>query len=74
MRDPNVKYHSKYQRVVMVGAEGFEVSFPSGHFGVSSLEFKGKPVQIQRFLNFSGVSFFPYPLTNGRHSARVWYH
>jgi len=48
----------------MVGAEGFEVSFPSGHFAFSSVGFKGEPIQIQWFLNFSGVSFFRYPLTN----------
>jgi hypothetical protein len=58
----------------MVGAEGFEVSFPSAHLAFSSVGFKGEPVQIQRFLNFSGVSFFPYSLTNGRNSARIWYH
>ena len=46
----------------MVRAEGIEVSFPSGHFAFSSVGFKGKPVQIQRFLIFSGVSFFRYSL------------
>jgi hypothetical protein len=56
------------------GHEGFEVSFPSDHFAFSSVGLKGEPVQIQRFLNFSGVSFFHYPLTNGRHCARIWYH
>ncbi len=58
----------------MVGAEGFEVSFPSDHFALSSLGFKGKPAQIQRFPKFSGVSFFLHSLTNGCHSARIWYH
>jgi hypothetical protein len=58
----------------MVGAEGFEVSFPSGHFAFSTVGFKGQPIQNQSFQNFSGVSFFLYSLTNGRHSARIWYH
>jgi hypothetical protein len=58
----------------MVGAEGFELSFPSGHYTVFFVEFKGKPNQNQRFPNFSGVPFFPYSLTSGPYSARNWYH
>jgi Peroxidase len=58
----------------MVGAEGFEVSFRSVHFAFSSVGFKGKPAQIQRFPKFSGVSFYPHFLTSGPHFARSWYH
>ena len=49
----------------MAGAEGFEVSFPSDHFAVFFVEIKGKPAQIQRFPNFSGMPFFPYSPTSG---------
>jgi len=59
---------------MMVGAEGFEASFPSGHYAVFFVEIKGKPDQNQRLPNFSGVPFFPYSLTRGPHSARNWYH
>jgi hypothetical protein len=58
----------------MVGAEGFEVSFPNGHYAVFFVEIKGNSNQNQRFPNFSGVPFFPYSLTSGPHSARIWYH
>lgn len=58
----------------MAGAEGFEVSFPSGHYAVFFVEIKGKPNQNQRFPNFSGVPSFPYSLTRGTDSARIWYH
>ena len=58
----------------MVGAEGFEVSFPSDHFALSSFGFEGKRVQFQRFPKISGMPYFPYSLTNGSHSARNWYH
>ncbi len=61
-------------KLMMVGAEGFEVSFPSGHYTVFFVEIKGKPNQNQKLPNFSGVSFFPYSLTRGPHSARNWYH
>lgn len=60
--------------VGMVGAEGFEVSFPSGHYAVFFVEIKGKPNQNERLPNFSDVPFFPYSLTSGPHSARSWYH
>jgi hypothetical protein len=58
----------------LVGAEGFEVSFPSGHYAVFFVEFKGNPNQNHSFPNFSGLSFFPYFHTSGPHSARNWYH
>jgi hypothetical protein len=74
MRGRNRPYRLKYLSFTLVGAEGFEVSFSSGHYAVFFVEIKGKPSQNQRFPNFSGVPFFPYSLTNGRHSARIWYH
>jgi hypothetical protein len=42
----------------MVGAEGFEVSFPSGRFALSFVEFKRKPSQNQRLPDFLGLPFF----------------
>ena len=74
MRWPKRKHHMYYLRFTLVGAEGFEASFPSGHYAVFFVEIKGKPDQNQRLPNFSGVPFFPYFLTRGPHSARNWYH
>lgn len=48
------KIHSQ-----MVGAEGFEASFPSGHFALFSVEVKGKPSQNRKLPKFSGMPFFP---------------
>gem|GEM_PF-4159817 len=61
-------------QLLLVGAVGFEVSFPSGHYAVFFVGSKGETSQNQSFLNLSGVPFFPYSLTYGRHSARIWYH
>jgi hypothetical protein len=74
MRGRHRPYRLKYLGFTMVGAEGFEVSFPSDHFALSSLGLEGKPALIQRLPNISDVPFCLYSPTDGPHSARSWYH
>jgi hypothetical protein len=58
----------------MVGAEGFEASFPSVHYAVFFVGFNSKTSLHQGLAEFSGVPLFPNFLTNGQNSARIWYH
>lgn len=58
----------------MVGAEGFEASFPSGHYAVFFVGFSGKTLLHSDLPAFSVLSLFPNFPIRRRHFARNWYH